>query len=125
MLVLTFFALLLSVGSLQAQTQPNCDLSKCTPEERAACAKRCAAKTSLATTVGLTDFLFETKATKKANCNPAACAKKEGATAKLVSTETNVAPTYASSLETVAEKPTSTEKKKCAVTKCSKKKTSL
>jgi len=124
MMVLTFFALLLSTGSLQAQTQANCDLSKCSPEERAACAKRCAS-TSLATTVGLTDFLFEAKETKKANYNPAACTKTKGATAKLVSTETESAPVYANSLETVVEELTSTEKKKSCAAKCSKTKTSL
>lgn len=120
MMVLTFVALVLSMGSLQAQTQPKCDLSKCSPEERAACAKICASK-SLATTAGLTDFLFEAKETKTASCNPAACTKTKNATAKLVSTETKAAPTYANSLETATEAP----KKKCCATKCTKKKTSL
>ena len=123
-MVLVFFTLLLSMGSLQAQTQPNCDLSKCSPEERAACAKICAKK-SLATTVGLTDFLFGTKETPKLNCQPAACAKTNGATAKLVSTETKIAPVYSNSLETVVEELTSTEKKKCCATKCTKAKTRL
>jgi len=124
MMVLTFFALLLSMGSLQAQTQPNCDLTKCSPEERAACAKRCAT-TSLATTASLTDFLFGAKETQKTNCNPAACAKTKSATAKLVSTATTPAPVYSNSLETVVEELTSTEKKKSCALKCSKAKTSL
>jgi len=124
MLVLTFFALLLSMGSLQAQTQANCDLSKCSPEERAACAKRCIAN-SLGTATSLTDFLFEAKETKRTNCNPAACAKAKGATAKLVSTETKPAPVYSNSLETAVEELTSTKKKKCDVTKCRKAKASL
>ncbi len=123
-MVLVFFALVLSMGGLQAQTQPKCDLSKCSPEERAACAKICASK-SLATSVGLTDFLFEAKETKKTNCNPAACAKTTGATAKLVSTETKPAPVYSNSLETMVEGLTSTEKKKNCAAKCSKAKTSL
>jgi len=125
MMVLTFFALLLSTGSLQAQTQPNCDLSKCSPEERVACAKRCAKTSSLATTASLTDFLFASEETKKANCKPAACAKTKGATAKLVATETTPAPVYSNSLETVVEELTNTEKKQSCAAKCSKKKASL
>ena len=125
MLVLTFLALVLSMGSLQAQTQPNCDLSKCSPEERAACAKRCATTSALATTAGLTNFLFDTKEEKKPNCNPVACAKTTGATTKLVATETKPAPVYSNSLETVIEDLTSTEKKKRCTVKCSKAKTSL
>ncbi len=124
MMILTFFAFLLSMGSLQAQTQPNCDLSKCSPEERAACAKRCATS-ALATTASLTNFLFDTEEVKKTNCNPAACAKTKAATAKLVSTETKLAPVYSNSLETVIEDLTSTEKQKCCAVKCSKEKTSL
>lgn len=124
MMVLTLFALVVSMGSLQAQTQPNCDLSKCSPEERAACAKKCATK-SLVTTASLTNFLFASEETPKANCNPAACAKTKGATAKLVATETTPAPVYSNSLETVVEDLTSTEKKKCCAIKCSKAKTSL
>jgi len=122
MLVLTFFALILSVGSVQAQTPPNCDLSKCSPEEKAECAKKCATSTSA--TASLTSFLFAEAATKKTNCNPAACQKKTTeATAKLVATETKPAPVYSNSLETEKLSP-SNPKKSCA-TKCSKAKTSL
>lgn len=124
MMVLTFFALLLSVGSLQAQTKPNCDLTKCSPEERAACAKRCAS-TAMATTAGLTDLLFAATTSEKPACKPAACAKAKTATAKLVSTETKTAPTYTNSLDATVEKSTDTDKQKNCAMKCSKKKTSL
>jgi len=73
MLVLTFLTMMLSMGSLQAQTQPNCDLSKCSPAERAACAKKCATSTSAM--ASLTSFLFAERNTEKANCKPAACQK--------------------------------------------------
>lgn len=122
MLVLTFFAMMLSMGSLQAQTQPNCDLSKCSPKEKAECAKKCASSTSA--TASLTSFLFAEKNTEKANCNPAACQKRSTtAVAKLVSTETKPAPVYSNSLAT--EELTATNPKKCCASKCSKAKTSL
>ena len=124
MMVLTFFALMLSMGSLQAQTQANCDLTKCSPEERAACAKRCAS-TASATTASLTDFLFASTTSEKPTCNPVACAKTTGAMAKLVSTETKTAPTYTNSLDEVVEQLTETDKKKNYAMKCNKKKTSL
>lgn len=122
MLVLTFFAMVLSMGSLQAQTQPNCDLSKCSPAERAECAKKCATATS--SMASLTSFLFAESNTEKANCKPAACQKKNSSvTAKLVSTETKPAPVYSNSLK--AEKLTTTNPKKCCAVKCDKAKTSL
>ena len=122
MLVLTFLTLMLSMGSLQAQAQPKCDLSKCSPAERAECAKRCA--TSATAVANLTSFLFAEVPTKKANCNPAACQKKtKVAVAKLVSTESKPAPVYSNSLET--EEPTALNPKKCCATKCNKAKTSL
>jgi len=122
MLVLTFLTTMLSMGSLQAQTQPNCDLSKCSPEEKAACAKKCASSTSAM--ASLTSLLFAEEKTEKANCNPAACQKKTTtAVAKLVSTETKLAPVYSNSL--AKEKGTATNPKKNCASKCSKAKTSL
>lgn len=122
-LVLTFAALLLSMGSLQAQTQPKCDLSKCSPEKRAECAKRCAASAALAASFSLTDFFFADAKTSKtncqpANCNPAAC--KKTATAKLVATETKTATNYGDNIEenNTASKAKTT-KKSCAA-KCKK-----
>ena len=122
-LLLPLLALLLSMGSLQAQSQP-CDISKCSPEERAECAKRCAsASTSIAS---LTSFLFAASDTEKAKCQPTACKKVNvTATAKLVATETVEAPNYSNNLEAKVEKVESTKKKKCCVTSCSKGKTSL
>ena len=110
------------MGSLQAQTQPNCDLSKCSPAERAECAKKCA--TSTTAMASLTSFLFAESNTEKANCKPAACQKKNTtAVAKLVATETKPAPVYSNSLAT--EKLTTKQSKKCCAIKCDKTKTSL
>ncbi len=122
MLVLTFLTMMLSMGSLQAQTQPNCDLSKCSPEEKAECAKKCA--TSNSAMASLTGFLFAEKNAEKANCNPAACQKRPTvAAAKLVSTETKPAPVYSNSL--AAEEVATKNPKKCCAIKCDKTKTSL
>ena len=122
-LLLPLLVLMLSMGSLQAQSQANCEVSKCSPKERAECAKRCAAATSMAS---LTSFLFAVSDTEKANCQPTACKKVTAtATAKLVSTETVEAPNYSNNLEANLEKATSPKKKKCCATSCSKAKTSL
>ena len=114
MLLLTFLTLMLSMGSLQAQTPPNCDLTKCSPEEKAECAKKCVTATTAM--ASLTDFLFAEKNTEKTSCNPAACQKKATvATAKLVSTETEPAPVYSNSLATEEEK--TINPKKCSAIK--------
>lgn len=122
--MVAFFALLLSMGTLQAQTPADCDLSKCSPEEREACAKRCA--TSASTTTSLVDMLLVGFQVEKPNCNPANC-KKQGttATAKLVSTEVKSTPTYGSDVVEETANATITEKKKGCATRCSKSKTSL
>jgi len=110
------------MGSLQAQTKPNCDVSKCSPAEKAECAKKCASATSAM--ASLTSLLFDEKNKEKANCKPAACQKKETtAVAKLVATETKPAPVYSNSLAT--EEVSATNPKKCCASKCSKAKTSL
>ena len=122
MLILTFFTLMLSAGSLQAQTPPNCDLTKCSPEEKAECAKKCVTATTAM--ASLTDFLFAEKNTEKTSCNPAACQKKKTvATAKLVSTQTESAPVYSNSLET--EKIANSNSKNGCAIKCGETKTSL
>lgn len=122
MLMLTFFTLMLSAGSLQAQIPPNCDLTKCSPEEKAECAKKCVTATTAM--ASLTDFLFAEKNTEKTSCNPAACQKKTTlATAKLVSTQTEFAPVYSNNLATEEEKTTN-PKKRCTI-KCCETKTSL
>lgn len=129
--LLAAFALFLSLGSLQAQTQPNCDLSKCSPEERALCAKICAGAN--ATTASLLNVLSPTTTVAKANCKPTANCKPSDckktatteATAQLVSSEIQTAPNYSNSLETKSVNNPKTEKKKYCASKCSKAKASL
>jgi hypothetical protein len=127
-------ALFLSMGTLQAQTQPNCDLSKCSPEERAACAKKCmsastASLLSMFLSVPVAQLTDEKPANcKPSNCKPTNCRKKAASSeAKLVSTTTKTAATYSNSLEKAIESaitPTPT-KKKCVPSNCSKKSTTL
>jgi len=119
-LALAVVAFILSVGSLQAQNQPKCDLSKCSPEERAECAKRCNASSSLAT---LTSFLFDAD---KAKCQPAQCQKATTtASAKLVATETKIATDYGSDIQATTDELTPKSTKKSCQATCNKVKASL
>lgn len=126
--LLVAFTLMFSLGNLQAQSQPNCDLSKCSPAERALCAKICAS-TNSATANLLNVFSVETVAAKTncnpANCQPSDCKKTDASSAKLVSAEIKTAPDYSSNLATNSVKTATTEKKKCCALKCNKTKTSL
>ncbi|MEM6321997.1 MAG: hypothetical protein AAF960_30335 [Bacteroidota bacterium] len=128
--LLPMVVLFLSFGTLQAQTTQKCDLSKCAPEERAACAKKCA-RTSDFSMTSLVSLLFESKAetSTQTNCQPAACQKKSAESAQLVSSTSNDAASYGNSLaEPVAASESAVPKKPCCkkgTTTCDKKMTSL
>ncbi|MEM1124151.1 MAG: hypothetical protein AAGJ18_27185, partial [Bacteroidota bacterium] len=128
--LLPMMVLFLSFGTLQAQTTQKCDLSKCKPEERAACAKKCT-QTSDFSMASLVNLLFEPEAnpSTKTNCQPAACRKKSTESAQLVSTTSNDAASYGNNLaEPVATSESALPKKPCckkSTTTCSKKTTSL
>lgn len=126
--LMVVFTLMLAFGSLQAQSQPSCDLSKCSPAERALCAQKCSGSATLSTS--LLGLLGINPVAQKANCNPvkcnpADCEKVNTAGAKLVATQVSKAPNYSNSLETTTTSEASVGKKKCDALKCSKAKASL
>lgn len=113
--------LFLSTSSLLAQTTPNCDVSKCSPKEREACAKTC--NTALNSLSSFLNLALETTSAT-ANCKPASC-KEATANATLVSTEIVPAPTYAKNLPAKEKNVSTTEKAKNCSVSCCKTKASL